>query len=127
MNNRTNRNDDSEALESIEMDCAAAVLGDPANIESALAEIGAFTGKNARGGIGQPRTWDAFSLADVRDADGEFNPLAPAGALLYGLLFGDDKTSGRCRYALAERVEKQLAPEISAAVSAKLDMLVGAE
>jgi hypothetical protein len=121
VNKQYDHEDLGEVQESIHMECAAAVLGDPGNIEIALAQIDAFIGKNDRGGIGKPREWDAYSLSDVRDADGEFNVKAPSGALLYALFFGDEKTSGRARYVLAERVEKALADDIQAMVDAKLN------
>jgi hypothetical protein len=117
------RIDTAVADEALQIEAAAGVLGDPGKIEEALAEIGAFFGKNDRGGLNTPRTWDAFSAADLRDADGDFNPEAPSGALLFGLLFADDKTSSRCRYALAARVEKHLAGDIQAAVQAMVSTL----
>jgi hypothetical protein len=106
------------------MDVASDVLGDPGKLEEALAEIGAFVGRNDRfekKGTMVVRHWDAYGLRDVRDAEtGEVRVDAPAGALLYALLFGDEKTSARCRYVLAERVEKQLQPEIDATFKARM-------
>jgi hypothetical protein len=121
VNKQYDHEDLGEVAESIQMECAAEVLGDPGSIEWALAEIGAFVGKNDRGGIGKPREWDAYSLADVRTAEGDFNPDAPSGALLHALFFGDDKTSGRCRYALAARIERALADDIAAAVAIRTE------
>jgi hypothetical protein len=105
------------------MDCASDVLGDPGKLEEALAEIGAFVGRNDRfekKGTMVVRHWDAYRVRDVRDAEtGEVRADAPAGALLYALLFGDEKTSRRCRYVLAERIERQLQPEIEATFKAR--------
>ena len=103
------RKTQDEIDEDLDAAAAAEVLGDSQQISDALSMVGAFEGKSARGGFdGTARTWDAWTDADCLDGAGDFNPEAPAGALMFGLLFGVDKTSSRCRYALASRVEKAL-------------------
>ena len=98
----------------------AEILCDPANIEEALAELGAFTGKNPRGGINCPKEWDTFSLNDLRDADGEFDYNAPAGALLVGLFAGDNAIALKCRNVLHERMLGQITEK----AEAELDLML---
>lgn len=89
----------------------AQVLGNMDNITDALGDIGAFSGKNPRF-VGNVKHEDCWTTDDCKDAEGEFNNSAPSGAIFYGLIFGDERTSRRCKYEIAQRIERALKSEI---------------